>query len=199
MCCLCSLSLSLSLFGVFSLLLLPLMSWPWLALFGLCTHQLLDATCGCHCVQCGLLMPPLQGAASRAQIKKGKKLRPKATEHVPTMVVGLWVAFLSLFCLSRFSRFSCLSWLSCLSWRSVLLPLQGGGCPVGSTYPHHLLCAWLSRLSCLSWLPLLSLCLGVFVFVFGLVVCVGVAFCVVSVLSLSLSLSSVCSLCCCCP
>ena len=139
--------------------------------------------------------PPLQGAASRAQIKKGKKLRPKATEHVSTMVAGLWVAFLSLFCLSRFSRFSCLSWLSCLSWRSVLLPLQGGGCPVGSTYPHHLLCAWLSRLSLsLSWLPLLTLCQGVFVSVFGLVVCVGVAFCVVSVLSLSLSLFGVFSL-----
>ena len=44
---------------------------------------------GCHCVQCGLLMPPLQGAASRAQITKGKKLRPKATEHISTMVVGL--------------------------------------------------------------------------------------------------------------
>jgi hypothetical protein len=143
-----------------------------------------------------LLMPPLQGAASRAQIKKGKKIRPKATEHVSTMVVGLWVAFLSLFWLSRFS---CLSWLSCLSWRSVLVPLQGVAAQSVPLIPT-ISCV----LGCLGCLACLGCLCSLYVWVS---LSLSLAWLTVSVLrfvlslfslslSLSLSLSSVCSLVC---
>jgi hypothetical protein len=192
-CVVSVLSLSLSLFGVFSLLLLPLVSWPLLALFGLCTHQVLGATCGCHCAQCGLLMPPpLQCAASRAQIKKGKNIRPKATEHVSTMVVGLWVAFLSLFWLSRFS---CLSFFVCLSWRSVLVPLQGVAAQSVPLIPT--ISCVLGCLGCLACLGCLC-CLYVWVSLSLSLAWLSVSVLrfVLSLFSLSLSLSLRCVLLC---
>ena len=118
-------------------------------------------------------MPPLQGAASRAHITKGKKIRPKATEHISTMVVGLWVAFLSLFWLSRFS---CLSWLSCLSWRSALVPLQG---VAAQSVPL---------------IPIISCVLGCL----GCLACLGCLCCLYVWVSLSLSLAWLCACACAC-